>query len=403
MSKSTFSLPRSGSALALCAALALPGCQQASAPPAEPEPTPPVLQAGQLHYASNHPQLALLAVTEARPASVLRVELPARLVWNEERTQRIVPAFAGRVAAIRADLGQRVQAGTTLALLASPDFGQAQADAAKAQADQHLAQQALARQRELFTAGIVARKELEQAEADAARAHAESARALARTQLYGGGTGVSQQLALRSGIDGVVVERNLNPGQELRPDQGGPALFVVTDPRSLWVQIDAREGDLDSLRPGDGFTLRVGAYPGETFSGRVTASADAIDPATRTIKVRGVVDNADRRLKAEMLATAHVAENRSGGVVVPAQAVVLAGRTHQVYVQRAPGVFEPRSITLAHEGPGEAIVASGLAAGEKIVAGNVLLLAQQWQALAQDAAPGTPPARAEDTHKDTQP
>ena len=104
MSKSTFSLPRSGSALALCAALALPGCQQASAPPAEPEPTPPVLQAGQLHYASNHPQLALLAVTEARPASVLRVELPARLVWNEERTQRIVPAFAGRVAAIRADL-----------------------------------------------------------------------------------------------------------------------------------------------------------------------------------------------------------------------------------------------------------------------------------------------------------
>ena len=396
MSKSTFSLPRSGSALALCAALALPGCQQASAPPAEPEPTPPVLQAGQLHYASNHPQLALLAVTEARPASVLRVELPARLVWNEERTQRIVPAFAGRVAAIRADLGQRVQAGTTLALLASPDFGQAQADAAKAQADQHLAQQALARQRELFTAGIVARKELEQAEA-------ESARALARTQLYGGGTGVSQQLALRSGIDGVVVERNLNPGQELRPDQGGPALFVVTDPRSLWVQIDAREGDLDSLRPGDRFTLQVGAYPGETFSGRVTASADAIDPATRTIKVRGVVDNADRRLKAEMLATAHVAENRSGGVVVPAQAVVLAGRTHQVYVQRAPGVFEPRSITLAHEGPGEAIVASGLAAGEKIVAGNVLLLAQQWQALAQDAAPGTPPARAEDTHKDTQP
>ena len=75
---------------------------------------------------------------------------------------------------------------------------------------------------------------------------------------------------------------------------------------------------------------------------QIGAKADAIDPATRTIKVRGVVDNADRRLKAEMLATAHVAENRSGGVVVPAQAVVLAGRTHQVYVQRAPGVFEPR-------------------------------------------------------------
>ena len=215
MSKSTFSLPRSGSALALCAALALPGCQQASAPPAEPDPTPPVLQAGQLHYASNHPQLALLAVTEARPASVLRVELPARLVWNEERTQRIVPAFAGRVAAIRADLGQRVQAGTTLALLASPDFGQAQADAAKAQADQHLAQQALARQRELFTAGIVARKELEQAEADAARAHAAvwrrhrrepAARAAQRHRRRGGGAQPQPRpgAAARPGRPGAV-------------------------------------------------------------------------------------------------------------------------------------------------------------------------------------------------------
>ncbi len=386
MSKPTLLLPGACIALALCAALALPGCQQASPPPAEPEPAPPVLQAGQLHYASGHPQLALLAVTEARPASALRVDLPARLVWNEERTQRIVPAFAGRVAAIRADLGQRVQAGATLALLASPDFGQAQADTAKAHADQVLAQQALARQRELFAAGIVARKELEQAEADAARAHAESARALARTQLYGGGAGVSQQLALRSGIDGVVVERNLNPGQELRPDQGGPALFVVTDPRSLWVQIDAREGDLDSLRPGDSFTLQVPSYPGETFTGRVTATADAIDPTTRTLKVRGLVPNADRRLKAEMLATARVNESRSGGVVVPAEAVTLTGATHTVYVQREAGVFEPRTVTLGHEGPRDAIVATGLSAGDKVVTQNVLLLARQFQMLAEDAA-----------------
>jgi cobalt-zinc-cadmium efflux system membrane fusion protein len=386
MSKPTLLLPGACIALALCAALALPGCQQASPPPAEPEPAPPVLQAGQLHYASGHPQLALLAVTEARPASALRVDLPARLVWNEERTQRIVPAFAGRVAAIRADLGQRVQAGATLALLASPDFGQAQADTAKAHADQVLAQQALSRQRELFAAGIVARKELEQAEADAARAHAESARALARTQLYGGGAGVSQQLALRSGIDGVVVERNLNPGQELRPDQGGPALFVVTDPRSLWVQIDAREGDLDSLRPGDSFTLQVPSYPGETFTGRVTATADAIDPTTRTLKVRGLVPNADRRLKAEMLATARVNESRSGGVVVPAEAVTLTGATHTVYVQREAGVFEPRTVTLGHEGPRDAIVTTGLSAGDKVVTQNVLLLARQFQMLAEDAA-----------------
>lgn len=374
-------------ALPLCAAaLLLQGCGKTAAPEAAPAPPPPVLQSGQLRFAPGHPQLALLTVAEARPASERTVDLPARLVWNEERTQRVYPPFAGRVTAIRADVGQAVKAGAPLALLASPDFGQAQADTARAHADEALARQALARQRELFEAGIAARKELEQAEAEAARARAESARAAARTTLYGGGAAVNQQLAITAGMGGVVVERNINPGQEVRPDAQGPALFVVTDPASLWVQIDAREGDLASLRPGDSFTLQVPSYPGENFTGRVMATADAIDPATRTLKVRGTVPNADRRLKAEMLATVHVNESRGGGIVVPAGAVTLTGATHTVYVQREAGVFEPRTVTLSHEGPRDAIVATGLSAGEKIVTQNVLLLGRQFQMVAEDAA-----------------
>lgn len=376
-------------ALTLCATALLQGCGKAPPVPATPEPAPPILQSGQLRFPPGHPQLTLLGVAEVRPAKELIVDLPARLVWNEERTQRVYPPFAGRVAAIRADLGQSVKAGAPLALLASPDFGQAQADTAKAHADQVLAQQALARQRELFEAGIVARKDLEQTEADAARARAEVARAAARTSLYGGSAAVNQQLAITAGMGGVVVERNLNPGQEVRPDQSGPgapALFVVTDPTTLWVQIDARESDLASMRPGDTFTLQVPAYPGETFSGRVTATADAIDPNTRTIKVRGLVPNADRRLKAEMLATARVSESRSTGVVVPAEAVTLNGTAHTVFVQRDAGVFEPRSVTLGHEGPREVVVATGLTAGDKIVTQNVLLLARQFQTFVEDAA-----------------
>ena len=374
---------------ALGAACALlPGCGKsaADAAAAPPEPAPPVVQSGQLRFPSGHPQLALLGTVEARAAKDVAVDLPARLVWNEERTQRIYPAFAGRITSIQADLGQPVKAGAPLALLASPDFGQAQADTAKAQAGQSLAQQSLKRQRELFEAGIIARKDLEQAQADAAGAQAEVARAAARTRLYGSASGVNQQLALSAGMGGVVVERNLNPGQEVRPDQSGPALFVVTDPTSLWVQIDARESDLASLRPGDPIALQVPAYPGATFTGKVTATADAIDPGTRTIKVRGVVPNPDRRLKAEMLATARVQESRAGGVMVPASAIVLDGVQHVVYVRREPGVFEPRKVELAQEGPAEVIVASGLQPGDAVVNQNALLLSRQFQSMTEDAA-----------------
>ncbi len=371
--------------LLVAAAAALSACDKAPAPKAEAPA--PVLEAGQLRFPPAHPQLAQLGIATAQPAKPIAVDLPARLVWNDERTQRIYPAFAGRVARILADVGQPVKPGTPLAQLASPDFGAAQADTVKAQVDARYSQKSLARQRELFEAGIVSRKDLDQAEAEAARSQAEIQRAQARTRLYGGGGGaVNQQLALVSGISGIVVERNLNPGQELRPDQTGPgvpATFVISDPTSLWVVIDARESEAGSLRAGATFELIVPALGGERFGGRVTAAADFIDPATRTIKVRGVVANPERKLKAEMLATARVQRSVGSGVLIPAQAVSLQGERHSVMVQVKPGVFEPREITLGYQGPHDVVVTSGLRPGEQVVSDNMLLLQRQYR-LAQE-------------------
>ena len=348
------------------------------------EAAAPILQGEALHFPQGHPQLALLRVVPAAPGKAMGVDLPARLVWNEQRTQRVYPAFAGRVTRIAADVGQRVAPGAVLAQMASPDFGQAQADAANAQTGLRLTRSALLRQRELFEAGIVARKDLEQAEADASRAEAEAARSAGRTRLYGNaaaGGSVNQQLALTASLGGIVVERNLNPGQELRPEQSGPgvpALFVISDPSVLWVQVDARESEVGSLLPGSTFELRVPAYPGRKFTARVSASADFIDPTSRTIKVRGVVDNPDRLLKAEMLATAHFERSLGSGVVVPASAVVLRGDKHWVFMQRQPGVFELREVRIGHQGPADVVVSQGLEVGDAVVADNLLLLVRQF-------------------------
>ena len=373
----------------LLAVLLLAGCGERAAPTAQAEPPAPSVQGNQIRFSPDHPQLKLLAVVPATSGRSVRVDLPARLVWNEERTQRMFAPFAGRVTEIKADVGQRVKAGDLLAQLASPDFGIAQADTAKAQADMSFSRKNLQRQRELFEAGIIARKDLEQAEADNARSQAEASRANARTAMYAGGSGVNQRFGLRSGINGVVVERNINPGQELRPDQSGAgtqALFVVTDPTSLWVQIDAKENDVGSLRAGATFALQVPAYPDETFTGRVTAASDFIDPTTRTIKIRGVIDNPDRRLKGEMLVTAVVTEALEG-TVVPARAVTLDGSNQTVYVQVQPGIFEPRKVVLGHIGTQEVVIVKGLAPGEQVVADNALLLARQFAVAREDAMP----------------
>ena len=364
----------------------LTACQDAPAPTAAP--AQPIIQNNQIRYPADHPQLTLLQTADVASAHNLRVELPAKLVWNEERTQRIYPAFSGRVVGIHVDLGQAVQVGARLAQLASPEFGMAQADAARAQADLALAQKQLRRQQELFDAGVLARKELEQAQAEEARSQAEWARANSRVRLYSSAAGVDQSLSLASGIHGVVVERNINPGQELRADQSGPGtppLFVITDPQQLWVQIDAREMDLPSLKPGRDITIKVPSLPEAAFMAQISAVADYIDPSTRTIKVRAVVPNPQRLLKGEMLATAHFERTFTDTLVVPSTAVFLRGTQHMVFVQSAPGVFEPRSIVVLYEGPKEVLVSEGLQAGERVVVQNGLLLARELRN-AQDEA-----------------
>ncbi|MFL6693614.1 MAG: efflux RND transporter periplasmic adaptor subunit, partial [Ramlibacter sp.] len=139
-------------------------------------------------------------------------------------------------------------------------------------------------------------------------------------------------------------------------------------------------------RAGAGFELVVPTLPGEKFEGRVNAAADFIDPATRTIKVRGLIANADRKLKAEMLATARVERSPGPGVMVPASAVLLRDARQSVFVQVRPGVFEPRDITVGWQGPKEVLVSRGLEAGEQVVSDNTLLLARQY-ALLRSASP----------------
>ena len=362
-------------------------------PTAKPPVPEPIVQGKQLRFPAGHPQIALLSTVAAKAAESITIELPARLVWNEERTQRIYPAFAGRVLTLNADIGQSVTAGQVLATLASPEFGAAQADTAKALADAQVAERALARHQTLFEADVISRKELDATEADALRARAELARAQARTRMYGSANAVNQQLGLAATVRGVVVERNLSAGQEVRPDQGGPgnqALFVVSDPSVLWVQIDARESDVASLKPGTKVSLTLPNFPSQTFEAKIAATGDFIDSTTRSIKVRAVIDNAQRLLKAEMLGTARIERQLAAGVLVPASAVQLRGTEHWSYVQTEPGVFEPRRVKLGYEGLQEVLIVDGVQANEMVVKENSLLLAREFRNAQDEAMQHTP-------------
>ena len=311
-----------------------------------------------------------MATVERDPGGILR--LPGRLVWNETRTVRVFPQLAGRLTRLAVDVGQTVKIGQTLAELSSADYGQAVADASKAEADLAVAEKALVRASELRQAGIVAERDWQQAEADALRARAEAGRAGQRLQGLGGER--AGAYALKAPLAGVVVERNVNPGMEYRPDQNVSPLFLITDPTSLWLQLDAAEADLAHLRTGEEVAIAVRQFPGERFRGVIRHVADFVDPQSRTVKVRCEVPNGERRLKAEMFVEAEVKLPASELLIVPAEAVMLQGDRRFVLVEEAAGRFRRQLVETGGERHGRVEVRQGLKFGDKVVSGGNLSL-----------------------------
>ncbi len=342
----------------------------------------PAVKGSSVLIPDDSPQLSAFASEQVEPGKALVHTLTGRVTWDEDRTVRVFSPFAGSVQAIYVKAGDRVSAGQVLASIASPDFGQTQADASRAASDFAVAQKNVERLRDLAANGVAAEKDLHAAEADFERARAELQRVNARKKLYGGGDTVDQRYALRAPVAGVIVEKNINPGQELRPDQitsNAPPLFVITDPARLWVQLDATERDLSFLHPGLPVALRAPAYPGRTFDARIEAVSDFVDPSTRMIKVRASVANPERALKGEMFVSGEIAGPMREGVLVPAPAVFLVGDRHFVFVEEGKGRFTRTEVARDGEVEGKVEVRTGLKPGMRVVTGGSLLLQQMLE------------------------
>jgi cobalt-zinc-cadmium efflux system membrane fusion protein len=334
---------------------------------------------------TNAPQCAALTVEPVERETQQAVRLTGRLVWDENATARVFSPFAGIVRTLVAEINQPVAKGQPLAVVQSADFGQAQADLRKATSDFRRAERNLTRAQELFEHGAAPRKDLDTAEADYASSTAEKERTEQRLAIYGAlGTSTNSAFLLPSPLDGILVERNVTPGQEVRPDQMlanmpqiTAPLFVVTDPSRLWILIDATEEDLPHLQPGQSLSFSTRAFPNQTFTGTVAVVSEFLDPTTRTVKVRGMVDNSTRQLKAEMFVNLTLPDPRKAhGASVPQKAVFLKGDKHYVFIEEQPGQFARQEVQIGPEQEGQIAILAGLNAGQRVVTDGCVLLQQ---------------------------
>jgi membrane fusion protein, heavy metal efflux system len=306
------------------------------------------------------------------------VTLPGRVTFDEDHTQRVASPIDGRVVGLLVKLGDTVKAGQSLLQLSSPDVGQIQSDAQKALTDLSIAEKAIDRLHKLQAIGAASEKDVVQAQGDFKKAKSDYARSEAQLKALGiSPTDPAVNVALRSQIPGVVVERNVLVGQEVRSD-GATPLLTVASLDSVWVLGYAYEQDLGLVNEGANVSIRVPAYPGQTFAGHVKHIGEVVDTNTRTVKIRCVVDNPGHRLKPEMFAKIDV--ETPGGtklITVPAKAVLNDGDKAMVVVASEGNVFRTRAVQVGPEVDGNVRIISGLTAGEKIVTSGAIFMKQE--------------------------
>ena len=329
-----------------------------------------------LHFDANAPQLSFIEINQVEAFPEPLVEpLNARIAYDDNHTARVFSAVAGRVVKILAETGNKVEKGEGVLVLDAPDYAQAVADCSKADADLLRKKEFYERSTQLYEAHGLARKDMESAEADFQQAQAEAIRAKARLANLNGTPGRhAGQYVLVAPHAGIISERQVNSGSEVRPDAANP-LFVITDASHVWVLVDLPEQDIGKIAVGQAVLVQVDAYPKESFMGKITVIGGALDPVSRRIQVRCELQNPSFKLKPEMFArVSPIADVHASLPRIPNTAIVTQGLYSYVFVEQEAGVLQRRKVTLGLQGHEFSFVKVGLKAGERVVTTGALLL-----------------------------
>lgn len=193
-----------------------------------------------------------------------------------------------------------------------------------------------------------------------------------RLRLLGGQVGAGSRTPVTAPRSGYVAELMVRQGAQLAP---GMALMKLADLSSVWLIVEVPEALAGWVRAGQPAEARFRAWPGELFEGTVDYLYPELDPATRTLRVRLVFDNADGRLRPGMFADATIFGGaRHEVLLAPSEALIRTGRRNVVIVDEGGGRFRPVEVVPGRERDGQVEIVEGLNAGQRVVVSGQFLI-----------------------------
>jgi cobalt-zinc-cadmium efflux system membrane fusion protein len=310
----------------------------------------------------------------AKPTSS-RLLLPGIVESDPARTAAVLTPLSGRLVTLKVSLGERVARGQALAVIDSPDLGQAYDDDDKATDTLRLTEKNLARQEEQNKLGAASDRDLDQARSDHTQAVAESTRTRARLTMLGVSTdtrSASHLLTVTAPVGGSVTTLAVAPGNMIN-DPTQP-MMTIADLSTVWVTALVAEKDIAAVSRNEEAEVSLAAYPDRVLHGRVLFVSDVIEPDSRRNKIRIAFANGDYTLKPNMFANVTLTGAQQTQVVLPSSALLMNNDRTSVFVATAPWTFERRTVDLQMEEGNSVAIRSGVAAGEQVVVKGGILL-----------------------------
>lgn len=322
------------------------------------------------------------------------VKTTAVISPDEGRVAHIFPLSQGIVEDVFVQLGNRVQKGQPLLVYDNIELGESLGEyqnlvggLSKANAQEQVAKKSLDRANNLIEVEAISPREFElrkaeyeQSQAEVESRRAEVARAEEKLHRFGmsdedlkqvsnsmhGSHRTASHATIRAPFSGVVTKYDVSKGEVVSRDK---ELFTVVDTATVWALADVYEKDIRYVARGGDCLVAVDSYPAQTFKGKITYLGDALDPASRTAKLRCVLPNASSQLKLEMFGSVLVPTKESRrGVSVPALALQEINGEQVVFVQTDAAKFTKRSVQVGQQDEQNVEITSGIKPGERVVA-----------------------------------
>ena len=326
-------------------------------------------------------QMSHVQVVTVEPVKLPRVlRLTGAVAYNAFNTVPVITQVGGPVSRILVVPGERVKKGQSLLEVSSPDYSLLYAAYLKARDTYRVTDKNYARAQDLYAHHAIAERDLLQAESDRIQAQADLNAALLGLKILGipnpedlEKAPSSAEIPLLAPIGGEIVERDVAPGQLLQA--GATQAFIISDMGSVWVLANIYQSDLSAVHVGDQVAVQTDSYP-DKFQGKISFISPALDPTTRTLQARIVVENPGEKLKNNMYVTATVNAGAEMNAIAVPDSSVLRDDENQpfVYVASGSNQFGRRPVEIGQSEAGKTQILKGLSPGDKVVGDSSLFL-----------------------------